>query len=93
MTRVATLFVRFLRPDSARGGWPGRGHGAATSRSADRGAGAAAGQGASGGRRAPGGGAPGSGGEREEGEDFNALIVNTLNRCMSGLGLDASDID
>ena len=26
-------------------------------------------------------------------EDINALIVNTLNRCMPGLGLDTSDID
>ena len=80
-------------PAGGRPAGPGRGHGAATSRSADREAGAAAGQGASGGRRAPGGGAPGRGGEQEEREDINALIVNTLNRCMPGLGLDASDID
>ena len=39
------------------------------------------------------GGAAGRGGGWEEREDVNALVVNTLNRCMPGLNLADSDID
>ena len=44
-------------------------------------------------RRGPGGRSSARGGDWEEREDINALVVNTLNRSMPGLSLDASDID
>ena len=74
-----------------------------TSQPADRPAAAAEGR-SEGGQCSPGAGRGGGGGgargrsgaragDSEEREDINALVVNTLNKCMPGLGLSDSDID
>ena len=81
----------------------GQGRAAVTSQPADRPAAAAEGR-SEGGQCSPGAGRGGGGGgargrsgawagDSEEREDINALVVNTLNKCMPGLGLSDSDID
>ena len=68
---------------------PGQGRDVVTSRSVDR-------QVSVEGRR-PGQSEPAAASGRrvggEEREDITSLVVTTLNRCMPGLGIDASDID
>ena len=66
----------------------GQGRLPVTSRSADR----PGGPGQSGGR---GGGVRDAArsGDREAREDMNALVIDTLNRCLPGLGINAGDID
>ena len=82
---------------------PGQGQASMTSQPADRPAAAAEGR-REGGQCSPGAGRGGGGGnvrgrsgvragEGEEREDVNALVVNTLNRCLPGLALTDSDID
>ena len=66
----------------------GQGRQPVTSRSADR----PGGSGQSAGRGGEVRGAARSG-DREEREDINTLVIETLNRCMPGLGMNASDID
>ena len=46
-----------------------------------------------GGARVRSGGRSGGGGGAWEQEDINALVVNTLNRCLPGLNLVESDVD
>ena len=89
-SRAAPAAADGSRPAAAD---PGPGHGIVTSRSADRQSGPPGAPGVSGDRRAAWGGAAGRGGRWEEREDVNALVVQTLNRCMPGLNLGDSDID
>ena len=75
-------------PDAAQG------RASMTSQSADRRVATGSGQSAAGGAR--GGCAARDGGRdsgREDREDVNVLVVDTLNRHMPGLGLAAADID
>ena len=72
---------------------PGQGRTEGTSRPADRRDEAGSGQsapGADGGRFGAG---TARSGDWEGREDVNSLVVNTLNQCMPGLNLNASDID
>ena len=78
-------------PTAAPAG-PGRGHLTVTSRPADGPGGSAPNQSAPGSRGARGGAASRFG-DMEEREDVNALVVNTLNQCMPGLGIVVADID
>ncbi|KAF0290740.1 hypothetical protein FJT64_001185 [Amphibalanus amphitrite] len=71
-------------PGSGRGRAPG------TSQSADRQVTAGPGQSAADGGRARSGARVG---DREEREDVNTLVVDTLNQCMPGLNLSSADID
>ena len=68
----------------------GQGRQSVTSQWADRVSGGGSGQSASRGGEGRG---PARGGEREEREDVNALVIETLNRSFPGLGVSTSDID
>ena len=79
-------------PAAAALAGPGRGHLTVTSRPADGPGGGAPGQSAPGARGERGAVAARSG-DVEEREDVNALVVNTLNQSMPGLGITVDDID